>query len=234
MILYCTESTLLAGLAGKLPLSAGSLTLGERWLQSLHWDSSHRDACDAEDETPLDFVLRLACGSVDESRVLALLDGIGVDRFAARRPIGCLSSGERTLTALTALCIAPKHLLLLDEPHAFLGAAAVQVLADALSPERWPGSLVFACSSRPAAEAFRPTQVALITDGRVIMKERPPCEEDWAEAVAGSKRKEEATPADTAAAKKIKTEAGGSHVGDAAGAAQCAAAAAAGSPDHDG
>ena len=180
---HCTafaESTLLAGLAGKLPLSAGTRVVGERWLQVLHWDSSQRDACDAEDETPLEFVMRLASGSADESQVLALLDGIGVDQFAARRPIGCLSSGERTMTALTALCIAPKHLLLLDEPHAFLGAAAVRVLAEALSPERWPGTLVCACSSRAAAEALRPTQVAMLLDGRVVLKERPPCEEDWA------------------------------------------------------
>ena len=175
------KSTLLAGLAGKIEAVAGSREKGERWLQMLHWEQAARDACDPEDETPLEFVTRLSGGSTDVSTVLAMLDGVGVDRFAARRPCGCLSSGERTLTALSALCVAPKHILLLDEPTAFLGATAVQAFAEALSPERWPGgTLVFTASNRAAAEMLRPTHTAMISGGHVVLHERPPCDADWA------------------------------------------------------
>ena len=175
------RSALLSALAGKLKCSIGTRTVGERWLQLLHWDQSARDLPAEEDETPTDFILRLAGSSAagEESTVLAMLNDVGIDRFAARRPVGCLSSGERTLTALTALCFAPKHLLLLDEPFAFLGAAAVERLAEALSPARWQGTLVYTTTSRAAAESLQPSCFAVVGKGRVVLHDRPPCDADW-------------------------------------------------------
>ena len=186
------KSLLLEALVGKLPLVAGKRVVGERWLQMLHWDQSARAACDLEDETPVDFVTRLTGGGADDDAILSLLDGVGVDRFAARRPVGCLSSGERTMTALCALGAAPKHLLVLDEPMAFLGTAAVETIAAALSPERWPGAILYTASSRAAAEALKPTHLAVVAGGRVTVHDRPPEPEDWdelekdEEAVAGA------------------------------------------------
>ena len=179
------KSTLLDALSGRLQPLAGRRVTG-RWLQTLHWDSSARNGHGLEDETPANFVQRLGCG--DESEALSLLNGVGIDQWAARRPCGCLSSGERTLLSLTALAAAPKHLLLLDEPTIFLGEAAIEALAAALAPERWPGALVFASSSRRMCELLQPTHVARLHRGALQIFQRAPCDDDFA--LAGKKEEE--------------------------------------------
>lgn len=112
------KSTLLAGLAGVLRPSAGVREVGERWLQLAFWRQTDR-ALLHDDEDPLQFIARVG-GGAEAAHGLELLESAGLDRFAARRPCSCLSSGERTLVALCALAVAPRHVLLLDEPGAFL------------------------------------------------------------------------------------------------------------------
>ena len=164
------KSLLLRALAGRLRPCTGTRSTG-RFVQLLYWDDSLRTS-DLEDvETPLEFVVRLGGG--DDAACAEVLSSIGIDRFAARRPRSSLSSGERTLLTIAALAVAPKHLLLLDEPAAFLGRAAIDTLAEALAPERWPGALVFASSSPHLREALRPTHVAIVHGGRVELHECP-------------------------------------------------------------
>jgi ABC-type transport system involved in cytochrome c biogenesis ATPase subunit len=158
------KSLLLRALAGRLRPCTGTRSTG-RFVQLLYWEDSLRSS-DLEDvETPLEFVVRLGGG--DDAACAEVLSSIGIDHFAARRPCSSLSSGERTLLTIAALAVAPKHLLLLDEPAAFLGRAAIDMLAEALAPERWPGALVFASSSPHLREALRPTHVAIVHGGRV-------------------------------------------------------------------
>ena len=164
------KSLLLRALAGRLRPCTGTRSTG-RFVQLLYWDDSLRTS-DLEDvETPLEFVVRLGGG--DDAACAEVLSSIGIDHFAARRPCSSLSSGERTLLTIAALAVAPKHLLLLDEPAAFLGRAAIDTLAEALAPERWPGALVFASSSPHLREALRPTHVAIVHGGRVELHECP-------------------------------------------------------------
>lgn len=172
------KSTLLHGLSGRLRPQAGRRTVG-RFVQMLLWDQSFRDDAQDEEENPIQFVQRLAGGGADDDAALDVLTSIGLDQWAARRPCCCLSSGERTLVALAALALAPKNLLLLDDPTNFLGAAAAEVVADALSPERWDGTIVLASPNRKFCEALRPTHVAHLRGGQVRLFERPPCDADW-------------------------------------------------------
>jgi ABC-type transport system involved in cytochrome c biogenesis ATPase subunit len=161
------KSLLLRALAGRLRPCTGTRSTG-RFVQLLYWEDSLRSS-DLEDvETPLEFVVRLGGG--DDAACAEVLSSIGIDHFAARRPCSSLSSGERTLLTIAALAVAPKHLLLLDEPAAFLGRAAIDMLAEALAPERWPGALVFASSSPHLREALRPTHVAIVHGGRVELR----------------------------------------------------------------
>ena len=174
------KSLLLAGLAGKVSPLAGSRE-PMKWLQVLHWDTASRDALDPEDETPLQFINRVAGGGVAESDALSLLNDVGIDQFAAQRPCGCLSSGERTRLAQCTLATAPKHVLILDEPTAFLGAAAVESLGASLAPERWAGgALIFATGARATCDALCPTHTALVHAGGVTLRNGPPTDEDWA------------------------------------------------------
>lgn len=173
------KTLLLRVLAGKLRPAAGSRSTA-RHVQMLHWDQTARESADPEDETPVDFLLRLGGGGLDEAAAVEALAPLGVDRFAARRPCGCLSSGEKTLVALAALALAPRHLLLLDEPAAFLGPDAAARVAEALSPERWGGAVVFTSNARGFCAEMRPTHVAILDGGGLHLHERPPCDADWA------------------------------------------------------
>lgn len=178
------KSTLLHALAGRLRPRAGTRTVG-RLVQTLYWDQTAREGCggaDPDAEVPLDFLVRLGGG--DDATCEAALASVGIDGLAARRPTACLSSGERTLLMLAALSTAPKHLLLLDEPAAFLGRAAVDALGAALAPEVWPGALVFTSSSAHCCEALRPTHVAHVAHGRVRLAPSPLWTEDEVAAVA--------------------------------------------------
>ena len=161
------KSLLLRALAGRLRPCTGTRSTG-RFVQLLYWEDSLRSSDLADVETPLEFVVRLGGG--DDAACAEVLSSIGIDHFAARRPCSSLSSGERTLLTIAALAVAPKHLLLLDEPAAFLGRAAIDMLAEALDPERWPGALVFASSSPHLREALRPTHVAIVHGGRVELR----------------------------------------------------------------
>lgn len=161
------KSTLLASLAGRLPLwpDAGGMRRCGRGLQLLCWDQTAREF--AEEETPVEFVIRLAGGASDDETALSVLGGLGLDRFAARRTCSALSSGERTLVALAALSLLPRNLLLLDEPFAFLGAVSSGAVAEALSPARWAGALVFTAASAATRAAMHVSHVAHITGGSV-------------------------------------------------------------------
>ena len=176
------KSTLLHGISGRLRPREGRRDTG-KFLQLLLWEQAQRDDLEeGTEENPVDFFVRVSGGGEDEEAALSTLGDLGIDRFAARRPCDCLSAGERTLMALGALGVAPKHLLLLDEPAAFLGASAIAKVAEALAA--WPGALVFCSGSRALCEALQPTRVARLHGGTLHLHERPPVEADWAMAWA--------------------------------------------------
>tara|TARA_B100000795_G_scaffold136750_1_gene102123 strand:+ start:172 stop:993 length:822 start_codon:yes stop_codon:yes gene_type:complete len=182
------KSTLLHGISGRLRPREGRRAAG-RFLQLLLWEQAQRDDLVEEEESPLDFFVRVSGGGTDEEAALSALGDLGIDRFAARRSCDCLSSGERTMMALGALGLAPKHLLLLDEPAAFLGAAAIAKVAEALAA--WPGAVVFCSGSRALCDALQPTRVARVHGGTLVLHDRPPVEADWATVAVDSQRQAE-------------------------------------------
>ena len=183
------KSTLLHGISGRLRPREGRRVVG-KFLQLLLWEQAQRDDLVEEEESPLDFFVRVSGGGTGEESALSALGDLGIDRFAAHRSCDCLSSGERTMMALGALGLAPKHLLLLDEPAAFLGAAAIAKVAEALAA--WPGAVVFCSGSRALCDALQPTRVARVHGGTLHLHDRPPVEADWATvAVHSSQRQAE-------------------------------------------
>ena len=130
------KSALLAALAGRPSLlrDPKSRTVG-RGLQLLLFGQDARSGLD-EEESPLERLLRLADGAADEELALEVLAELGIDRFAARRDCGSCSSGEKQKLALAGLTIAPKNLLLLDEPVSCLDVDAVDVPSASLPTRR--------------------------------------------------------------------------------------------------
>jgi ATPase subunit of ABC transporter with duplicated ATPase domains len=181
------KSTLLHGISGRLRPREGRRVAG-KFLQLLLWEQAQRDDLE-EEESPLDFFVRVSGGGTNEESALSALGDLGIDRFAARRSCGCLSSGERTMMALGALGLVPKHLLLLDEPTAFLGAVAIAKVAEVLAA--WPGAVVFCSGSRALCEALQPTRVARVHGGTLHLHDRPPVEADWATVAVDRQRQAE-------------------------------------------
>jgi len=171
------KSALLAGIAGRLRPLAGTRSTARR-LQMLFWDTTVRDdSLNIENESPLDFLVRHGGG--DDASCEEILSSISIDPHAARRPLTCLSSGERTLLTIATLAAAPKHLLIFDEPAAFLGHAFIDVVTEALAPSRWPGALVFTSSTWHCCEALQPTHIGHIAGDHLHVVQRPLQKEDF-------------------------------------------------------
>ncbi|MGH3739181.1 MAG: ABC-F family ATP-binding cassette domain-containing protein [Micromonosporaceae bacterium] len=64
-----------------------------------------------------------------QSRVRAILDGLGMPGLGLDSPVGPMSGGERRRVALAALLVRPTDLLLLDEPTNHLDISGINWLA---------------------------------------------------------------------------------------------------------
>jgi heme exporter protein A len=83
---------------------------------------------------------RLAGSSVIESKALAALAAIGIER-CANLPVRVLSQGQKRRVALARLWLTESQLWILDEPFAALDTASVNVLASRLSEHMSNGGM---------------------------------------------------------------------------------------------
>jgi len=84
------------------------------------------------------------------ARAQAMLQGLGIGLDLHHRPIGSLSGGERTRTALARALLSPATLLLLDEPTNHLDLVGVEYLAQVLAQR--PGALLLVTHDRDLIE----------------------------------------------------------------------------------
>ena len=141
------KSTLLAAIAGTLPLSAGRRRLGRE--VRIGWYRQDVAQALRADATPLE-VAHAASPLTPEPRVRGVLGALGLRGDAALRRIGDLSGGEKSRVVLASFVLQPANLLLLDEPTNHLDAVTVEVLADALAA--WTGALVLVSHDRYLVE----------------------------------------------------------------------------------
>jgi ATPase subunit of ABC transporter with duplicated ATPase domains len=129
------KTTLLRALLGTIAPMSGSI----------HWGSGVRIGYYAQEHehlppqsTPLEICLDVC---PDETAVRTMLACLKLKQDLLRQPLGMLSLGERSKTALARLLLGSYNVLLLDEPTNHLEMEAQEALASAL--KQYPGVLIF-------------------------------------------------------------------------------------------
>jgi iron complex transport system ATP-binding protein len=183
------KSTLVRGLAGLLPASAGSVLLDGRPLEGLRRDAVARAIAVVAAEEPagaaaLTVSERVALGryphrgalrpleDADRRAVASALLSTGIEALAGRR-IDTLSAGERQLSALARGLAQTPRALLLDEPGAHLDVGHQLQLSRILDDVRASGVgvlMVVHDLSRAAAWADR---IVVMDGGRVTAEGLP-------------------------------------------------------------
>jgi ATPase subunit of ABC transporter with duplicated ATPase domains len=127
------KTSLVEALLGRLPLAAGTASLGPSVVVGeLGQDRrpSGRDDGDGT-ESVLDVVMARCGLTVPEARALLAKFGLGAEHLS--RPRALLSPGERTRAELAMFQVRQVNFLVLDEPTNHLDVPAVEQIEEALS-----------------------------------------------------------------------------------------------------
>jgi len=154
------KSTLLAALLGRVPLAAGTATLGSGVRLGEVDQARERFR---GDETTLAVAERVTGWAMAEVRTLFAKFGLGADQMT--RPAGALSPGERTRAGLALLQAVGVNCLVLDEPTNHLDLPAIEQLESAL--DTYPGTLLLVTHDRRMLDAVHVTRRLHVADGQV-------------------------------------------------------------------
>jgi ATPase subunit of ABC transporter with duplicated ATPase domains len=156
------KSTLLAALLGKVPLDAGSRTLGSGLVVG-EVDQARRLFVG---DQPLIDGFEGQVPDWPTADVRTLLAKFGLGAAVVGRPSGQLSPGERTRAALALLQARGTNLLVLDEPTNHLDLPAIEQLEEAL--DAFGGTLLLVTHDRRMLETVRLTRRWEVDAGHVI------------------------------------------------------------------
>jgi ATPase subunit of ABC transporter with duplicated ATPase domains len=145
------KSTLLAALLGRLPLLAGSRSLGAGVVPG---ELEQGRGSFATPASLLETFVGVTGQPPEEARTLLAKFDLGPDDVL--RPSESLSPGERTRAALAALMARGVNVLVLDEPTNHLDLPAIEQLEDALAG--FDGTAVVVSHDRRFLERFAPTR----------------------------------------------------------------------------
>jgi ATPase subunit of ABC transporter with duplicated ATPase domains len=154
------KSTLLAALLGRVPLAAGTATLGSG--VRLGEVDQARDRFRGK-ATTLDVAERATGWAPAEVRTLFAKFGLGADQMV--RPAGSMSPGERTRAGLALLQAVGVNCLVLDEPTNHLDLPAIEQLEEALAD--YPGTLLLVTHDRRMLDTVEVTRRLHVDAGKV-------------------------------------------------------------------
>jgi ATPase subunit of ABC transporter with duplicated ATPase domains len=155
------KSTLLAALLGRLPLTAGSASLGAG-VRVGEVDQVRGLFLGGQS---LVEAFRAEVPTWSEPDVRTLLAKFGLTSVHATRPAASLSPGERTRAALALLQAREVNLLVLDEPTNHLDLPAIEQLESAL--DSFPGTLLLVTHDRRMLDTVRVTRRWAVADGQL-------------------------------------------------------------------
>ncbi|MFI6256141.1 ABC-F family ATP-binding cassette domain-containing protein [Micromonospora zamorensis] len=155
------KSTLLAALLGRLPLDAGTATLGPGVVIGEVDQARGLFLGDA----PLIDAFHAAVPHMSPADARTLLAKFGLRSAHVPRPAATLSPGERTRAALALLQGRGVNLLVLDEPTNHLDLPAIEQLESALAS--YPGTLLLVTHDRRMLAAIETNRRLRVDGGRI-------------------------------------------------------------------
>jgi ATPase subunit of ABC transporter with duplicated ATPase domains len=145
------KSTLVEAILGRLPLQAGTATMGP----SVRVGELGQDRrVLGGGGTVVDALVALS--DLTDAEARSLLAKFGLGAAAALRPTDSLSPGERTRAELAAFAASGVNLLVLDEPTNHLDLPAIEQLESAL--EQYDGTLLLVSHDRRLLERVELTR----------------------------------------------------------------------------
>ncbi len=154
------KTTLLGALLGRLPLSAGTQSLGSGVLVG---EIDQARARFAGVRTVVEVVEEATGWPASQARTLLAKFGLQADH--THRPSSSLSPGERTRAGLALLQAVGVNCLVLDEPTNHLDVPAIEQLEQALVA--YTGTLLVVSHDRRLLQAVRTTRTVEVDGGQV-------------------------------------------------------------------
>jgi thiamine transport system ATP-binding protein len=170
------KSTLLAAIAGFLPLASGaihwqgqdwaSLPTAQRPVAQLFQDQNLFPHLSITRNLALGFTHKFRLIPAQKSRIEDMLSQVGLAGMGARKPAQ-LSGGQQSRAALARAFLQDRPILLLDEPFAALGPGLRKDMLDLMAEQaRARGQLVLMVTHDPADAARVADQIITVAQGR--------------------------------------------------------------------
>uniref|UniRef100_A0A7S3VH76 ABC transporter domain-containing protein n=1 Tax=Chaetoceros debilis TaxID=122233 RepID=A0A7S3VH76_9STRA len=148
-----------------------------------------------KDSTAVDLVTSYAREGADgdvtitDQAARSVMGRLGLGGEKPLRKIAALSGGEKARVALSMFALKASNLLMLDEPSNHLDVGCIQGLANALSG--WggkDGAVVVISHDREFCEKVGFTHIGTVTNGGIVLEQRPLQESDWEQYDIGSSK----------------------------------------------
>ena len=125
------KTTLLKVLAGRMPLTAGTRTLGHKVVTG--YQAQEFAELLTPEMSAFDIVREAADGLVPSQRIREILGSFGFSGESAEKRCAVLSGGEKIRLCFARIFVNPPNFLILDEPTTHLDIAAREALQQAIN-----------------------------------------------------------------------------------------------------